>query len=138
MKESHIDNLAPQLPPNPPDYLFIKIINRIEIERKIAIARRRFILFSIGLISSLIALVPVFKIMQSGLIESGFIQFFSLLFSDSSVVLTYWHEFVLTLLESMPVASILAFLTTIFVFLSSLKFVVQDAKVAFKHNLASN
>jgi hypothetical protein len=124
--------------PNPSADLFVKIMNRIDVERRRISIRRRFTIFSVGLIGSLIALTPVFKMMQKGFVESGFTKFFSLIFSDSAAILSYWHEFILILLESLPVVSILAFLAIILVFLGSLKFVIQDAKIIFKHKLVNN
>jgi hypothetical protein len=43
--------------------------------------------------------------------------------------MSYWQNFVFALLESLPIVSIAALLATIFVFLESVKFLVQDIRV---------
>lgn len=115
----------------PPDDLFDKIMSRINLERRLLVIKRRFVIFSIGLVGSIVAFIPVFRMVQTGFNESGFVEFFSLIFSDSGVVISYWQNFTLTLLESLPVMSIAVFLATVFVFLGSLKFLVQDIKIIF-------
>ncbi|MFA6146271.1 MAG: hypothetical protein WC697_03035 [Patescibacteria group bacterium] len=117
----------------PSDGLFDQIMSRIHEEQKIIMVKRRFAIFFVGLIGSMAAFAPAFKIMQSGFNESGFINFFSLLFTDIGMVMTYWHSFTLTLLGTLPLMSVATFLVVIFVFLESLKFLTQDLRIIFKH-----
>lgn len=117
--------------PEPPEEIFDKIMHRIHRQERFLALRRRIIVFSLGLVGSLAAFIPAFSLMQQSLAESGFTQFSSLIFSDFGIVLTYWQNFALTLLESLPVLSIVAFLATIFIFLESLKFLVRDTKAIF-------
>lgn len=112
----------------PPAGLFDKIMCRIEKERKILTLRRRIIIFSIGLVGSAIAFIPALAYVRTGLVESGFSAFFSLIFSDTEIVLVYWKNFVQSLLETLPVAGLAVFLATIAVFLESLKMLVRDLK----------
>jgi hypothetical protein len=110
-------------------YLFEKIICRIQKEKRMLNLKRRLAFFSVGLLGSITAFIPTFHLVQHGLAESGFIKFFSLLFSDIRTVMSYWQNFVFALLESLPIVSIAALLATIFVFLESVKFLVQDIRV---------
>lgn len=114
--------------PEPPKDLFGKIMSRIRKEQRTSI-RRRIIIFSIGLLGSLAAFIPVFQSARNAFAEFGFIQFFSLLFSDSEIIITYWRSFVLTLLESLPVMSIVALLAIILIFLESLKLLVKNITI---------
>ena len=125
-------------PLKPPEELFGKIMERIHRQERLAALRKRLIIFSIGLAGSLAAFVPALRLMQQSLAESGFAQFFSLIFSDFGIVLTYWQNFALTLLESLPALSIAVFLVTIFVFLESLKFLVRDTKAIFTITQTTN
>ncbi|MFZ5363925.1 MAG: hypothetical protein ACOZAG_00355 [Patescibacteria group bacterium] len=113
---------------DPPPGLFDKIMCRIEKERKILTLRRRIIIFSIGLVGSAIAFIPALAYVRTGLVESGFSAFFSLIFSDTEIVLVYWKNFAQSLLETLPVAGLAVFLATIAVFLESLKMLVRDLK----------
>jgi len=112
----------------PPAGLFDKIMCRIEREKKIFTLRRRIIIFSIGLIGSAIAFVPAFTYVRYGFVESGFYSFFSLIFSDTEVVITYWESFIQSLLETLPVVGLAALLTTVVIFLESLKLLTKDIK----------
>lgn len=112
----------------PPTGLFEKIMNRIHKEERLLTIKRRIVIFSIGLVGSLAGFVPAFRMAQAGFIESGFVQFISLIFSDFSVVITYWQSFVSVLLETFPIMSIIALLVILFVFLESLKHLTKNIK----------
>jgi len=113
----------------PPAELFDKIISRIEKEKRFAAVRRRIFIFSFGMIASLAASFFAFQAMRAAFIESGFIEFFSLIFSDSGVILAYWQNFLLTLMESLPVMSTAAMLGAILAFLGSLRYLAREIKI---------
>ena len=117
----------------PPQALLGKIMLRLEQEKKLVIIKRRVAFFSAGLIFSVLALIPAFKMVWDGVASSGFTQFLSLLFTDSGVVMAYWQSFGLTLLESLPVFSIIIFLVIIFTLLDSVIFLSKNIKII--HNL---
>ena len=114
--------------PELPGGLLAKIIYRINEERRFLTIRRRIFLFSIGLVGSLVAFIPAFKMAKSGLIESGFTQFFSLLFSDAGIVIANWQSYSYSLLETLPVLGLMALLATVLVFLESLKLLSKDIR----------
>ena len=111
----------------PPTGLFEKIIKRIHKEERILILRR-VIIFSTTLIISLIGLFPSFNLLLSDFNNSGFLKFLSLLFSDFSVVATYWQSFTMILLETLPAVSLALFLTVILTLLQSVKSLTRDVK----------
>lgn len=112
----------------PPAGLFGRIMCRIEKEKKLITLRRRIIIFSVGLVGSAIAFIPALKLMRADLADSGFMTFFSLFFSDTKVVMTYWQNFGQSLLETLPVTGLAAVLLSIVVFLESLKLLAKDIK----------
>jgi hypothetical protein len=118
----------------PPIGLFEKVMDRISKERRILIIKRRIIVFSIVFVGSLFAFFPTLKMVSVELSSSGFNQFFSLIFSDFTVVMRYWQSFTLTLLETLPVISLVLFLTILLVFLESLKSLVKNIKMISKLN----
>ncbi len=123
--------------PEPPDGLFEKIILRLRKEQKLISLKRRLIIFSIGLIGSAVAFISAFQAVQKGFTESGFIEFLSLLFSDAGVIMTYWQNFALSLLETFPTMSLVALLAIGLIFLESLKLLAKDIKILIflpKHN----
>ena len=114
--------------PSPSAGLLNRIMERIHYEQHRKTLRWRLGFFALMLTGSAVAAWPAFRATQLALVESGFVQFFSLIFSDFGIVLSYWDSFGLLLLESLPVVSLVVLLGTIFVFLESLKYVVRDIK----------
>lgn len=114
----------------PPKGLFEKVILRLKREQRIA-AIRRLAVFGLTTISSALAFIPAFQMAKTGFAESGFGQFFSLLFSDFGIVVAFWQNFALSLLEALPVVSLLVLLGTLLIFLESLKLLVKNIKFIF-------
>ena len=117
-----------------PEGIFGRIMARLRAEQRLLTIKRRMAIFSIGLIGSGVAFIPVFKMAQVEISNSGFLQFFSLLFSDFGTVAAYWQSFVLSLLETFPAVSAAALLSVILVFLGSLKFLVRNIKPILINN----
>jgi len=103
------------------------ILQRIHKEERL-LTIRRVVLFSTIFACSVIGLVPTFNMLMLDISSSGFNNFFSLLFSDFSVVTTYWQSFVMILLETLPALSLALFLAVILTFLESAKFITKDIK----------
>lgn len=125
--------------PEMPDNLFEKTIHRIQKERQSSILKRRVMILSIGMIGiigAVAAFIPAFKMAQTELYESGFPYFLSLIFSDFGTVAAYWQNFIMSLLETLPVMGLAILLLTILVFLGSLKFLAKNVKSIFA--LATN
>lgn len=118
----------------PKNELYENILENIEIKQKVILSRRRFFIFATLFLLSLISLIPAIKMLVNDFTNSGFIQFFSLIFSDSQIILNYWQSFVLTLLESLPIISTVIFLGILFVMLESIRFISKDIKFVFLHN----
>jgi hypothetical protein len=57
--------------------------------------------------------------------ETGLWQYMSLAFSENGVLLAYWREFSLSIIESLPIVSIIIFLATVGVFVWSFANVIK-------------
>ena len=108
-------------PAEPPGYLFDVVMNKIQTAARFRAVKNRLIIFSATLIVSVVALVPAIGAIQNDLAQSGFAQFFSLIFSDANLVAANLTNFTLALLESLPAMSFAAFLTAAFILLWSLR-----------------
>ena len=75
------------------------------IARDKRVIRFKLWIFSFMGFASLLGLVPVFKILLNDLTQSGFYEYFSLIFSDGGSMLAYWKELFLSLAESLPIFS---------------------------------
>ena len=108
--------------------LFEKIILRIGVEKNKIAIKRKIVVFSIMLAISFVWLFPAIKMAYSGFINSGFTQLFSLIFSDTSVVMSLWQNFALSLLETLPINGILITGVLAFLFFGSLRFLFKNIK----------
>ncbi len=132
--DTNIDKLFSKLEVfEPNSRLYSKILEKIEYKQR-SFARRRFFVFLFLFLGSSIALIPISNMFYTDFAQSGFFQFFSLIFSDSKLIAYYWHNFALILMESLPVVSSIIFFTVLFIILESLRFLTRDAKLAFSHN----
>ncbi len=117
----------------PPPYLLEKILKRIEKERRILVLKHTAI-FSVIFLVSIIAFIPASKILWQDFKNSGFIYFFSLIFSDFSIVIIYWRSLALQLLETLPAMSLALFLAVVLIFLQSLKSLIKNIKTLNYYN----
>ncbi|MFA5012959.1 MAG: hypothetical protein WC520_00125 [Candidatus Paceibacterota bacterium] len=113
----------------PPAYLLDKVIARIDREERLLALKRRVFAFFVAIAGLIPALVYAFGSARSMFVESGFSEYSSLIFSDTSVVLSYWQSFFLTLLETFPIMETAIFLGAIFILLQLLKLTAKDIKI---------
>jgi len=116
---------------DPPEGLFKRITECIHKKQCVLDARHR-IIFSVLLVASAVSFLPALKLLQADLSESGFLSFFSLLFSDFFALASAWQSFALILLETIPALSLALFLAVIVVFLQSLKLLTQNMRYEFR------
>jgi len=114
--------------PEPPNDLLEKIMKRINQEKRLLTLKRRLFIFSTSLIGSIVLFIPALKGVISGFTQSGFVQYFSLLFSDAEIVLAYWQNYTFSLLETLPVVSLILLLATVIAILELLKLLAKDLK----------
>lgn len=93
----------------PPKGLEKRIMTRINAERMRLARVRAWIFGSTSAVSFGFSLWAVIYLVNS-VKETGFWQYFSLLFSDKGAVLAYWRELSLSLIESLPILSLIIFL----------------------------
>lgn len=115
---------------NPPEALEQRVFLRIR-EAQVARARARLAIFGFGAVTGLFLSLPAYQYAMSELTTSGFLSYASLLLSDSGMLMLYWKEFGLTLLESLPVFGILLFGTAVLVFFGMLRLAAKNFDGAF-------
>ncbi|MFA6094447.1 MAG: hypothetical protein WC757_00990 [Candidatus Paceibacterota bacterium] len=84
-------------------------------------AWRRFVTGSFFAVASFVALVPAVVQLYSTWFQSGSAEIISLVFSDFTIVTTYWKEFLLSFVESVPFIPFVAVLASVWVFLVSVR-----------------
>jgi len=130
------DKIPDRMPPDigaiePPDHLRDAIFARLDLEkRRMRLLRKTM---ACGVLAvSFAALVAAGYCLAADLHQSGLGQYLSLLFSDSRYVLDCWGAYALTLVESMPFASIGGSLMSLFFFMAALQFAARNLGGACK------
>lgn len=124
----------------PSNHLFDKVIGQIQQfqkEKKVKTVRRRIFVFSALSLIFIVAFVPAFSAMKTNMVESGFLDFASLLFSDFNIVISYWQNFAMSLLESLPVMNLAIVFFVALAFLWSLKSLFKDVELFANHQRLS-
>lgn len=102
----------------PPQGLQTRILARIDIEEK-RFAKIRTLAFSGSAAASFgLSLWAVVYLVNS-VRETGFWQYFSLIFSENGAMLAYWRELSFSLAESLPITGLIIFLSAIGFFIWS-------------------
>lgn len=114
----------------PPKRLHLGILLRISFAQR-RFARIKMALSSLVALFSFVLMVFDVQYIASGFAKSGFYQYFTLIFSDTGAVLSYWKEFSMSLAESMPLFELTALFAVTFVLLGALKFAIDAMKNAF-------
>ena len=120
-----------------PKGLLERILKRIHREERLLVFRK-VVIFSVMMVGSLVGFVPSLKMLLADFSQSGFINFFSLIFSDFTVVRTYWQSFAMILLETLPALSLVLFLGVLLILLQSIKSLTRNIIIIKNHNLALN
>lgn len=111
--------------------LLDRIMNRIDTEKMLVPTFRvkiRLILAIIGACAAMTFIVPLWNIFQNDMAQSGFAQFVSLLFSDLDTVVNVWQDYAFSLIESLPLLSLTAILSTVLLLLFALKYLARDMR----------
>ena len=82
--------------------------------------------FSLFGILSLVGMIPAFKMLFADFSQSGFYEYFSLLFSSNGALVSSWKELAYSLAESLPTISIIFSFSILFIFFLSLRFVLKQ------------
>jgi len=99
--------------PAPPAGLFDRIIAAIKREQELRHSKRLLIGFLLLLILSFIATPLSWTMFVNQAKTSGILYFISLAVNNFSGFLTYWKDFSLAILESLPITGIIAFVISI-------------------------
>ncbi|MEI6296736.1 MAG: hypothetical protein WCO84_03775 [bacterium] len=109
----------------PSNKLFSLILKRIDTE-KAKIAKRNLFYSTIGAIVSSFTLYFGINYANQGFIDSGFYNYFSLVFSDGGTILVFWKEFIISIAESLPVIEITIVLSALLALLISIGTIIKN------------
>jgi len=113
-----------ELPPN----LRAKVLFVIREEE---VKRARIFLLFTTLVTpfSVIGLWFVFQYLLASFYQTSFYHYATLLFSDPDVVLAYWRQFILVLLEALPVVGMIFTLIMLGALLLAAKLFIENTRL---------
>jgi len=99
-------------------------INKEEIRR----AKTYFLISVTTTLVSIFGLIFSVRYMIQGFYQSSFGSFISLIFSDPSIVVSYWKELSISLLETLPILGITISLVAVYTLLASIRTLVKNTR----------
>lgn len=117
--------------PEPPQGLFEAVMGRIAWEKQALGLKRRVALFGSTCVALLAALAWTFKSLWNALAGSGTLQFLSLAFSDTRVVLENIGSFAYSVFETLPTGRIAALLMVTLCLMLAARALIRNARGAF-------
>lgn len=112
----------------PPSAVLSTVLFRVHEEQQLSRLRRTFLAMCSMVVLSSIGIFFVAQAIIESLSSSGFFRFLSLIVSDGAALVPYWQEYTYSLLEALPIVSLIMFIVLFIVFLRSLQGVLSDAK----------
>lgn len=103
--------------PNFDDYLYKKIVAKIEFKRQLKQLVPKLWAASIFFLLSLCLMIIACTIFWQAFVQTSIFEFISLTFTDFKIILSNWQDYTFSILESLPLGA-MAFL--LFSFLASL------------------
>lgn len=116
----------------PPAELFDLVMVRLSQEQKIVLIKKRLAYLSIFLVIATVAFFPAIVSLKNEIINSGFGQYLILIFYDFKTTLTYWQDYSLSLLETLPAISLAASLLIILTILALIRSISRYTQMLIK------
>jgi len=91
----------------PSKTLFDRIIQNIKAEENFIILRRKIMFISISTIISMSLFIFSIVLIRNKAVETGFSSFSSLIFSDFNIILQNRKNFIISLLETIPITNVI-------------------------------
>ncbi len=102
-----------------PEGVFDAVTHRIEHYR--AVQARIYLTVHISFTAiAIIAFIPAIQYVTTESVNSGFMQYVSLIISDGTLVMNNWKEFSLLIAESLPVIGSIACVGALFICVNSI------------------
>lgn len=126
--QNDIEKLLAALPvTKPPKDLFVRIHDALEYRLNLRVAKRRMVGLVVGLVSLTGGIFVYWNVLMGELAQSSFVSYLRVIVTDSDVVAKHWQEMGMSLLESLPMANIMVWLSMAFL-LCGLLYVIKQIR----------
>lgn len=133
MEENYKNLLAGSEDVEPPVGLFEKIIFAIQREEQLKKTRRLFFSFLFLLVISLIATPYSWTILIGQVKSSGIIYFISTAITDLKTIFAFWQDFLLAIVEILPLVEIMFFSISLGICLFTLRLFLYKKGLLIKY-----
>jgi hypothetical protein len=113
------------------------IIHKIDKEAKKK-AVFAFVFGGLTSLTSVLAMIYSFVLVVKDYYVSGLSEYISLVFSDSSIILSLWKEFIFSVVDSLPFLTITLILVLLWIFIWSIKYMFSNLKTSSFISLKNN
>jgi hypothetical protein len=120
--------------PTPPPDLLRGILSRIESEKEAMAVRNKIFWLSIFSFASLLVVAFSWLNFQNAASESGLFQLVSLMFTDFSVMISHYQDFLISVTEALPILAIVGLLAGTLIFVESFLTLLRNARFVYKSN----
>ena len=117
----------------PPADLLAKIMERISQEKQLRKTKKQLWMFAILAPLSLLAVIPIGRILYQELSQSGIPDLVGLIFLDTNGFMISWNDALFFFLESLPTMLIIEFLFATFLFLELLRLLAKNLSTMNHH-----
>ncbi len=133
MEQKNLQKLFKESTSTPESRLSGDIWNTIHYKNNRMIKIKTFSYTGLSILSLFGSIFSIRSLVEQ-FIQLGFFDYLSLLFSDSGVIATYWKDYTLTLIDSLPVMSLIFSFFLLFVLFIS----IQKISYQFKNKLLAS
>lgn len=116
----------------PDSDLLANIMLKISREQRLGLYRKMAAHASVSALS-LGLLLSSFYYIYTNLAQSAFFDLLSLFFSDFGIVLSFWQDYLLSVLESLPLMSLMIFFASTLLLLEMARRLVDDLIIKIPH-----
>lgn len=114
-----------------PSGLMDKVMARLATEKRLQKEKLQLVILSVFVLILAVIIASVWRSFYNQAQDSGFVQYLSLLYYDYDVVAIYWRDISLSLLESVPVISLIQITVIFGLVFYSLKSIYKYARDLF-------
>ncbi len=104
---------------DPSEHLLREVLLCVHAEDHRIVMRRRAWVFGTVFVCSVVGFVPLTKLFLTSLSQTGFVEIFSLLLTDPSIVLANWRDATYSLLEALPTLEMLGMSSLIWMMMTT-------------------
>jgi len=111
-----------ETPPDRVCFQVMAMIERVQVKR----CRLRTGINATLVVGAILVFIPVIHYWNQDVTQSGFVNYLSLIASDSGYIFSHWQDYALSIADSLPVSAGIMILALLVILANSLRRLVQN------------